>query len=199
MKVTVKDLSFSYDAKMIIQDLSFDFDDERPLCVLGPSGQGKTTLLRLLAGLETPTKGTIEGITKDTTISVLFQEDRLFPHLTVRDNWKIVSSKITEEMILAMAKALDLEEEDLNKRPRDLSGGMRRRCAIGRCLLFPADMVFMDEPFQGLDEATRDKVMETIKKRTHKRPFLMITHDEKDVERLGAKVLRLEDPVETQK
>ena len=211
MTVTVNDVSFSYEVtapevgegsnvasegdaskgKRILSHISLTLDETAPLCVFGTSGQGKTTLLRVITGLEKPSEGTVEGIHKDTRMSVLFQEDRLFPHLSVRQNWKIVSDTIKEDEVVSMAAELGLTAEDLDKLPKDLSGGMRRRAAIGRALLFPADIYFMDEPIQGLDEATRLQVLSAIAKHTQGKPLLLITHNEKDAKVLGAKVFRL--------
>ena len=191
MKITVSHLSFAYEEKPILEDVSFAFDDTKPLCILGPSGQGKTTILRLIAGLETPKSGSVDGIRPDTSMSILFQEDRLFEHLSVRQNWKVVSSAITEEMVLQMAQKLGLTPDDLKKHPRDLSGGMRRRCALGRSLLFPADMYLMDEPIQGLDENSRLMALEAIRETTKGKPLLVITHNEEDADFLGADIYRL--------
>ncbi len=193
MKISVNNVSFSYEDKQILSHISLAFDETAPLCVFGMSGEGKTTLLRVIAGLEKPSEGVIGGIKKDTRLSILFQEDRLFPHLSVKQNWKIVSGQIKEEDIAAMAEDMGLTREDLDKLPKDLSGGMRRRAAIGRSLLFPADVYLMDEPIQGLDEATRGRVLNAIARRTKGKPLMVITHNEEDAKVLKAKVFRLKE------
>lgn len=194
MKIEVKNLSFSYGAQPVLQKVSFTLTSEQPVVLLGSSGQGKTTLLRLLAGLLTPQGGQISGITASTRIAVMFQEDRLFPQLSVWKNLKLVRPDVTQQQAAALLAELDLVEETvLGQLPRELSGGMRRRVALARALLFEADLVLMDEPFQGLDANTRADALKAVRKWTQGRPLLLISHEPSDAEALGAKIMTLQE------
>lgn len=193
MKIEVKNLSFSYGEQTVLQKVSFTLTSEQPVVLLGSSGQGKTTLLRLLAGLLTPQGGQISGITASTRIAVMFQEDRLFPQLSVWKNLKLVRPDVTQQQAAALLTELDLGETVLGQLPRELSGGMRRRVALARALLFEADLVLMDEPFQGLDANTRADVLKAVRKWTEGRPLLLISHEPSDAEALGAKIMTLQE------
>lgn len=187
MKITMTDVSFSYEAELL-SHVSLELTEEQPVVLLGESGGGKTTLLRLLAGFLTPQSGRIEGINDDTRIAVLFQEDRLFSHMTVYKNLKLVCPHLTRAEAAACLEELNLEPEVLDDLPGKLSGGMRRRVALARALLFEAELVLLDEPFQGLDTETHRKALAAVKKRTEGRPLLVISHDPADGPALGAKM-----------
>lgn len=193
MKIKVENLSFSYGNQVVLSNVNLELTDRQPVVLLGGSGMGKTTLLRLLAGLMKPDSGQIHGITADTRIAVMYQEDRLFPHLTVWKNLKLVRPDITQPEAEELLKELNLEESVLDQLPRELSGGMRRRAALARTLLFEAEVVLMDEPFQGLDPDTRQMALQTVKKRTAGRPLLLISHEPQDGPALGAKTLTIQE------
>lgn len=192
MTVTMTDVSFAYEAP-VLSHVNLELNERQPVVLLGESGGGKTTLLRLLAGFLKPQSGRIDGISADTRIAVLFQEDRLFPHMTVYKNLKLVCPGLTRAEAAGCLAELNLDENVLDDLPGKLSGGMRRRAALARALLFPAELVLLDEPFQGLDEDTHKKAIDAVKKRTKGRPLLLISHDPEDGPALGAKVIRLSD------
>ncbi len=217
MKITMTDVSFLYESeeysvnrksnagkpeqpsagrepgreKPVLSHVSLELTEEQPVVLLGESGGGKTTLLRLLGGFLTPQSGRIDGINDDTRIAVLFQEDRLFPHMTAYKNLKLVRPSLTRAEAAACLEELNLEQEVLDDLPEKLSGGMRRRVALARALLFEAELVLLDEPFQGLDEDTHQRALAAVKKRTKGRPLLVISHDPADGPALGAKVWTL--------
>ena len=199
MKISIEQLSFSYPAesgknqgsKQVLKDISFSFSDQQPTVLLAPSGSGKTTLLRLLLGFLKPDSGKIEGLTSDTRISVVFQEDRLFDTMNVYENWRIAAPALGKDEAASLCRDLGLSPAVLTQKPATLSGGMRRRAAVGRALLFDAPVILMDEPFQGLDDKTRDIVIRTVKERCRQKALLLITHDPEDAEKLGAKVEKL--------
>ncbi len=193
MNVNAKDLYFSYGDQPVLQGVSIELTDAQPVVLLGGSGMGKTTLLRILAGLMKPADGEVIGIDKDTRIAVMYQEDRLFPHLTVYKNLKLIRPGVTREEAAGLLAELNLEETVLNQLPRELSGGMRRRVALARALLFEADLVLMDEPFQGLDVDTRRMALAAVKKWTKGRPTLLISHEPEDGPALGAKTLMIQE------
>lgn len=191
MKIKAKNLYFSYGDQPVLQNVCIELTADQPVVLLGGSGMGKTTLLRILAGLMKADAGEIEGIDKNTRIAVMYQEDRLFPHLTVYKNLKLIRPGITREEAAGLLAELNLEAAVLDQLPRELSGGMRRRIALARALLFEADLVLMDEPFQGLDVDTRRMALAAVKKWTKGRPTLLISHEPEDGPALGAKSLTI--------
>lgn len=191
MKIKAKNLYFSYGDQLVLQGVSIELTGDQPVVLLGGSGMGKTTLLRILAGLMKADAGEIEGIDKNTRIAVMYQEDRLFPHLTVYKNLKLIRPGVTRDKAAGLLAELNLEAAVLDQLPRELSGGMRRRIALARALLFEADLVLMDEPFQGLDVDTRRMALAAVKKWTKGRPTLLISHEPEDGPALGAKTLTI--------
>ena len=191
MKIKAKNLYFSYGDQLVLQNVCIELTADQPVVLLGGSGMGKTTLLRILAGLMKADVGEIEGIDKNTRIAVMYQEDRLFPHLTVYKNLKLIRPGVTREEAAGLLAELNLEAAVLDQLPRELSGGMRRRIALARALLFEADVVLMDEPFQGLDVDTRRMALAAVKKWTKGRPTLLISHEPEDGPALGAKSLTI--------
>ncbi len=183
--------ALNHSSKEVLKDVSLSFSDEKPTVLLSPSGSGKTTLLRILCGFLKPDSGEITGLGKDEKISVVFQEDRLFDTMNIYENWRIADPGLSEAEAKQLASELDLAEEVLKEKPATLSGGMRRRAAVGRALLYPARVVLMDEPFQGLDEETRARVIRTVRERCRGKALLVITHDPEDAGLLGADICRL--------
>lgn len=192
MNIKAKDLYFSYGDQPVLQGVSIELTGDQPVVLLGGSGMGKTTLLRILAGLMKPASGEITGIDKNTRIAVMYQEDRLFPHLTVYKNLKLICPGVTRAEVAGLLAELNLEEAVMDQLPRELSGGMRRRVALARALLFEADLVLMDEPFQGLDVDTRQMALAAVKKWTKGRPLMLISHERSDGPALGAKTLTIQ-------
>ena len=170
--------------KPVLSGLNLVIPAGRTTAVMAPSGWGKTTLLRLLMGLETPDEGEITGL-EGLRIAVCFQEDRLMPRLSAVDNIRLVCPELRRADILprlerfALADAADVPAEAL-------SGGMRRRAALLRALLAPADLVLLDEPFNALDEDTRARVTAETKALLHSRTAVIVTHDKAEAEAAGA-------------
>jgi len=151
------------------------FPEGKTTCIRGRSGCGKTTLIRLLLGLDIPDKGKIEGIS-DRKISAVFQEDRLCENLSAASNIRLVCTETISDRELEEAyKAVALQ-----KPVRELSGGMRRRVSILRALLADSDCVIMDEPLRGLDEKTRAKTIDYILKKTEGKTLIFVTHEEQE-------------------
>lgn len=197
-KLQIKGLCFSYGDEAVINNLNLTLEKGKPLVLLGKSGIGKTTLLNLILGFIKPDCGEISGIDENTRISVMYQEDRLFPQLTVYKNLKLVKKELSYEEAGKLLSELSLEEKVLDKLPSELSGGMRRRVALARCLVFPSELILMDEPFKGLDTESRKKCLEAVRKYTAAKPTLIISHEPQDAEALGAEVVRMEDISDSQ-
>ena len=179
MDIKVDHVSKAYGEQQILRDLCCVFPEGKTTCIRGRSGCGKTTLIRLLLGLDIPDKGKIEVIS-DRKISAVFQEDRLCENLSAASNIRLVCAKTISDRELEEAyKAVALTEV-WQKPVRELSGGMRRRVSILRALLAESDCVIMDEPLRGLDEKTRIKTIDYILKKTEGKTLIFVTHEEQE-------------------
>lgn len=190
MEIVLEKLTKRYDGVTALPPICARVPIGETTCVLGPSGCGKTTLFRLLMGLEMPSGGRIYGMPK--SVSAVFQEDRLLPKFSAVTNIRLVTgNRVSEEEIYKVLEELGLCHWE--RTPAEaLSGGMGRRAAIARALLYPAEAVLMDEPFKGLDEKTKEKVMDCVKRRTKEKTLLLITHEEGEAAFFGGHVLRME-------
>ena len=167
--------------------------------VLAPSGAGKTTMARLITGLEVPDSGELD-IAGDIRAAYLFQEDRLLPWLNVRGNMllsviaKNPTGKDPLEAVEEIAEKLEISDT-LGMMPQELSGGMAHRAALGRTLLFGGNVLILDEPFRGLDEELRERIIRDIaseiRPEDSPKTVILITHDEELAERLADKVIRI--------
>ena len=194
-KIQISHLSFAYDGSpdLIFDDVSLQLDTDWKLGFVGRNGRGKTTLLRILAGLEAADAGAVTGIA-GRRLGVVFQEDRLIGGLTALDNVRLVNPALRREEVLAAFGQMALA--DCADQPaRELSGGMARRVALLRALLSDAELLLLDEPFKGLDEETRETVMAQTRILLRGRTCLLVTHDAREAEALGAEIL----PVAKQK
>ena len=182
--IQVRNLSKSFGNKAVLQAFSADFPTGAVTAVMAPSGGGKTTLLRILMGLEAADSGTVEGLA-GLRQSAVFQEDRLCEALNAVSNIRLVNPALTRGEAEAALSAVGLAGCG-NQRVAEFSGGMRRRVAILRALLAQWDVLFLDEPFKGLDEATKRLVMADTRRRCAGRTVLLVTHDAREADALGA-------------
>ncbi len=180
-------ISKAFDGKQVLQDVNLTLPAGKRTCIMGPSGCGKTTLLHILCGLTAPDQGTVEN--RPERISMVFQEIRLCEDFSALENVRMVARN-QEEKARELLQKLGLEE-DLFKRVSALSGGMKRRVAIARALLFDAPLLVMDEPFKGLDEETKEAVMQTVMAETAGKTLLFITHDEEEAQRFADQIIVL--------
>ncbi len=189
MKIELEHVFFSYGEKAVLRDVSFMVEDGETVALEGPSGVGKTTVLRLIAGLLTPARGGVRG--GEGGAAVVFQEDRLIPHLTAEENLRLVNDALTHGQAEALLAAVGLEGE-AKRLPGELSGGMRRRVAIARAAASGRAPVLLDEPFQGLDGETKRRVTDFVRSFTRSRTTVLVTHDASDADALGARIIRLD-------
>ena len=169
--IRLTNVSLALGGRAVFSDCSLELPAEGVTVFRGPSGAGKTTLFRLLLGLQKPDSGTIDGF-PFTKPAVVFQEDRLLPWASAQDNVSLVSDSAAAERTLG---ALGLGE-NLRQLPRELSGGMRRRVAIARALSYGGDALFLDEPFTGLDDENKKIAVRAILGAGV--PVYVITHDD---------------------
>ena len=165
-----------FNGNAVLEDISLALPEKGFCAITGRSGRGKTTLLYLIAGLYQPDRGSIQR--NGEIISMVFQEDRLLPWETAAQNAAIAS---TREIAAELLTELGLSAE-LDKYPKELSGGMKRRVSIARALAARADVYIMDEPFRGLDPETRSAVFGVIRRHTEDALLIMVTHDPTDAE-----------------
>lgn len=190
MNITVSRVCKSYGGEQVLKDVTFTAPAGAVTCLMAPSGTGKTTLLRILLGLERPDSGTVETA-EHCRWSAVFQEDRLLEQLDARENLRFVLGKTYDEAA-AVALLAELGLGDAGgKKIREYSGGMKRRLALARALLAEADALVLDEPFTGLDGESREKCLAAIRRRMGNRPVLLVTHDEADAQGLEAQIIRL--------
>ena len=208
--IQIKDLSFSYEkgSKLILKDISVEINAGEFVCILGQSGCGKSTLLRLLAGLEKPTEGEllINGeLIKGASLKrgVVFQDYGLFPWMTAGENILLALKQCfpnkekteLQQLALDMIKAVGLDEAVYKKLPKELSGGMKQRCAIAQAFGMNPPILLMDEPFGALDAVTRarlqDLVLELWKKDETKKTVFFVTHDVDEALLLSNRILVL--------
>lgn len=170
----VERLYKAFEGKPVLTDCSFSFPAGETTAVLGPSGRGKTTLVKLMLGLLRPDAGTIdpEGA---KTFAAVFQEDRLMEHLSARKNLRLAVSTPDQQISEALT-ALGLPARDETP-VSQYSGGMRRRVAIARAVLADADVLILDEPFKGLDPAAREAAASFILSHCPRAVRILVTHD----------------------
>ncbi len=202
-KVDLCKISKIYDKKKVIDDVSLEIYDKEFLVLVGASGCGKSTILRMIAGLEDITEGQIyiDSIRvnhihpKDRDVAFVFQSYALYPHMSVFENiaFPLKMRKCSKEEIntkvKAVAKTLDLEEL-LERKPKQLSGGQRQRVALGRAIIREPKAFLMDEPLSNLDAKLRVQMRSEIKKLHEKlkTTFIYVTHDQTEALTMGDRI-----------
>jgi len=184
------------DGPLVLDDVDLDIAPGEFVCLLGASGCGKSTLLNLIAGLDRPTSGTIE--TPGEGAAVMFQESALMPWLSARRNVELALRLRGVPRSERSARARELLDavnlaDAAEKRPHELSGGMRQRVALARALAQDRPVLLMDEPFAALDAITRDVLHEELERvwRRTGRTIVFVTHNVREAARLGQRVILL--------
>ena len=188
--LTIEHLTKQFGEKTLFRDLCLTVDG--PAVLWAPSGWGKTTLLRILMGLDTPTAGRVRGVDRAAAV---FQEDRLCPQLTALQNVTLVlpgSEKQYKEQIGTDFQQLGMDAAALTLPAARLSGGQKRRTALLRALWAPSDTLLLDEPFTGMDPDTLAAAAALLRTRCGTEPVLLATHDREAIRLLGWPVIELE-------
>lgn len=179
--INFKNVSFSYGKTPVLKDFNLSVLPGETVCLFGASGCGKTTVLKLIAGLLTANSG---EVLVNGKVSFVFQENRLIPNLTAKENILAVTDTFDSLEALHLSEFCDAK-------PEDLSGGMARRVAIARAVDYGGDILLLDEPFNGLDEENRRLAANLIKEKFKGKSIVMVSHLKEDIDLLDAKVIKL--------
>lgn len=179
--IKFENVNFSFGKKQVLKNFNLTVKNGERIALSGPSGIGKTTVLRLIMGLEKVQSGKIE-IKDNIKISVVFQEDRLLPFKTVLENLTLFGNSDTANEILSGLGLSDAKD----KYPTALSGGMARRVSIARALTAGGDIFIFDEPFNGIDDDNVKITAELINKFTKDKTVIMVSHNKRDISLMAA-------------
>lgn len=193
-EITLQHISKVYGSRTVLHDLDLTLDTGECTVILGKSGCGKTTLLRLVAGLEEPTSGTLER-PKDRKLGMMFQEARLFPWLTCRQNIALGLPKWADPKEIDHWLQLVQLTEAADQYPHQLSGGMQQRASLARTLAMHSELILMDEPFAALDYFTRAQLQQELRhmQQQLQRGIVLVTHNVDEALILGDRLLILQD------
>ncbi len=176
--IEIDNISKTFDGKIVLKNLSFKMEEGASYVITGESGCGKTTFLRIFLGLETADGGCVRisgKKEKHVKAGVVFQEDRLCEGFSAVENVAMVCRKIPcNEVEQELIKVLPYDS--INKPVRELSGGMKRRVAIVRACIVNSQFLIMDEPFTGLDDANKDKVIKYILDKKGNKTLILTAH-----------------------
>lgn len=206
--IRFESVSKAYGDRVVLDNLNLSIGKGEFMMVIGGSGSGKTTMLKLINGLLAPTSGRVYVDGKDISkmnqtllrrnIGYVIQGIGLFPHMSVRKNiayvpnlWNRHDKARTACAVESLARMMGLEEEILDRYPSELSGGQRQRVGIARALAARPEILLMDEPFGAVDEITRKMLQNELARIHHETgvTIFFITHDIKEALRLGTRVL----------
>lgn len=208
--VILKNVRKIYDKKVVIDGVDLEIKDKEFIVLVGASGCGKSTILRMIAGLEEISGGEIligdkkvnNIAPKDRDIAFVFQSYALYPHMTVRENiafglkMRKVDKKEIDKKVQEAAEILDLTDY-LDRKPKQLSGGQRQRVALGRAIVRNPKVFLMDEPLSNLDAKLRVQMRSEIKKLHEKlqTTFIYVTHDQTEALTMGDRIVVLDKGV----
>ncbi len=194
MSLVISNLKKSFGEKVIFYAFSYTFSNSGVYALTGESGVGKTTLLRMIAGLDTDYSGSISG-GGISNVSFAFQEHRLFPNLSALDNVVLANhdepNADAVNQATAMLLSLGMAEKDIRLAPSELSGGMRARISLARAFLKEAPILLLDEPTSELDPDNAALVRKVIEDQAKKRLVIIVTHNTEEAYLLSATPITL--------
>lgn len=183
--IEIHNITMSFQGKPILHQFCAKIKEGSTVAIMGHSGIGKSTLLKIMMGLFVPDAGEMIGFA-DKKISVVFQEDRLCEYLSAMKNVMMVLDGREKKEIAREHLTQLISKDDINKQVRTLSGGMKRRVSVARAFAYPSDIILMDEPFTGLDETNKKITIDYMLKYKKQRTLIFVTHDVKDADALMA-------------
>lgn len=186
--IEIKNLCKCFEDSHVFNDLNISIPLNHPLVLIGSSGAGKTTLMRLIAGLTEPDSGTIEGVPERGVF--VFQDNRLLPQLSVRDNIRLVLPCYDGDRADHLLDKLGLSSVR-NQKAATLSGGEKRRLALARALAPESEILYLDEAFRELDEKHESKALQLMTELSKDKIVILATHDLTYIDRLQANVIEL--------
>lgn len=208
VRLRIKKLTKIFDNRNVLDNITFSVNDGEFLSILGSSGCGKTTLLKIIIGIEEPTSGRVIKDSKEITkldpskrgMGIVFQDYALFPNMTVLGNvmyalnLKLKDKEKAKEESLKMLEMVNMAAH-INKYPHELSGGQKQRVAIARTLALKPDIVLFDEPMSALDADNRLTLRKEIKsiQAKLKTTIIYITHDQEEAFSLSDRVMVLNE------
>lgn len=213
MKVSLKDITFTYDkAHKLLEKLNLEVADGEIVAIIGESGSGKSTILRLISGLEIPNHGTIKIgsqlvcndevclLAEKRQVGMVFQDYALFPHMSVASNvgYGVLKQdlKNKQELVESALKLVNLLDYKA-RYPHQLSGGQQQRVALARTLVSKPKVLLLDEPFSNLDASLKKQIRSDLKEilKKTKLTTIFVTHDEEDANQIANRILTLEQGV----
>ena len=190
MDIVIKNICKSFGEKQVLNNINAVIKQGQTTCLMGQSGVGKTTLLNIMMGFVKADSGEIQNV--PTLKSAVFQENRLCESFSVLSNIKMANDALSDDVIMHHLAAVGLEKETKNQ-VSALSGGMKRRVALVRAILAEKEILFLDEPFKGLDEKTLGQVQNYLSVNTKGVTVVMVTHQIEEAQALGAEIVYLEN------
>ncbi len=189
-----KNITKKYGDNTVLDNFSLRLENNSPIVVMGESGKGKTTLLRIAAGLEKADNG--EFVSDGERLAFMFQEPRLLPWKNALDNVRTVLRKENAALAEKYFTAVGLDiNADGKKYPHELSGGMQQRVAFARFLSYAeeigATLLLLDEPFSALDAETAEKAAKLLRDFSRGKILAVVSHDTSDAEALGARIVKM--------
>lgn len=179
--IECRNLCLSFGGRIILDQVSFDLAETGTYALMGSSGIGKSSLLKIMAGLLPPDSGRIIGL-KSKRIGFVFQEDRLLPWYSAVKNVMLAMDHPSRERASSLLNAFEIE--DIDALPAVLSGGMKRRVALARAAAFEPDVLLLDEPFSGIDGQLKTRIMPLIKQSASL--IIFSTHDTDETREMDA-------------
>jgi NitT/TauT family transport system ATP-binding protein len=194
MILSLKNITKKYDGRTVIDNFSYTFEERGIVALTGASGVGKTTLLKIIIGLDKKHGGE-RCVDKNVKFSVAFQEHRLLPHLTALENVLYVAfEKATDESAFSskeLLRSFGFSDDDMNLYPSELSGGMKQRVSLARAFLHECDVLILDEPTKELDAALVKTILDFITEYAKEHLVIIVSHNKSDIEYLNPKIIEL--------
>lgn len=183
----INNLTKSFDKKLVFNNFTLEIPDNKTTVITGESGCGKTTLLRIIAGLDTDFDGEIIG--NDKKISYVFQEPRLFDAITVKQNLELID----KGTLLSVDEILSIVElkNDANLYPNELSGGMKMRLSLARALYYDGDIFLMDEPFSALDNDMKNRIIPRVFELLKNKTVIIVSHNDDELKEYTDNLIKI--------